>query len=107
MPFNRLFREEAEADSHAEEDYANEIRVAIAQKREELEIFRTPAWLSIRDDINADTAKAMHELMVADGETLALARERVRVLSNLTKKPERIEEEIARLVKLLHEAEGS
>lgn len=106
MPFDRLFRQAAEEDSHADEDYENEIRAKIAEKRESLRVYETAAWKHVDEVLAQKLGMAFKSMMVGEPDQMILARERARVVSELRDEPDRIRLEIAELADQLHQFEG-
>lgn len=106
MPLNKLFRQEAEAGEALQELYLLELREAIVAKREELEVFETPAWAKADAIMAEKHERHLRDMMVGEPDQMILARERARAVSELRALPERLREEIAGLQKQLAEAEG-
>lgn len=107
MPFDRLFRHEAEAAEALDELFLLELREAIVSKREELEVYETPAWEHVDKVLAEKLERSFRDMMVGDPEAMILARERARVVSDLRAAPNTLREEIASLQKQLTEAEGN
>ena len=107
MPFNRLFREESQEDANAVEDYVNEIRAKIAEKRKELEPYNTEAWAHVDELLAKKLAESFRDMMVGEPENMILARERARVVSDLREAPGVIRQQIADLAKKIREVEGA
>lgn len=106
MPLNRLFRDDHEEADRLQDLYILELREAIVAKREELEVYETAAWEHVDKVLAEKLERAFRDMMVGDPDSMILARERARVVSDLRADPQRIRDEIADLQKQLREVEG-
>jgi hypothetical protein len=86
--------------------YILELREAIVEKREALEVYETDAWAHVDNILAGKLERNFRDMMVGDPEQMILARERARVVSDLRAEPDKLREEIASLQKQLTEAEG-
>lgn len=106
MPLNRLFHQAA-AEEEAELDtYYDDVRKAIVEKRQELEVYETDAWRRVDELLAAKLEDSFRAMMVGEPDQMILARERARVVSDLRSAPTLIREKIAELEQELHQLEG-
>lgn len=106
MPFDRLFRQAAAEEAAADDMYDLELREAIVDLREKLELYETREWERVDQLLAEKLEDAFRAMMVGEPDQMLLARERARVVSDLRAEPKLLRDRIAELQKELTQLEG-